>query len=270
MNNVRRAIESELDAMERQLGVTVLFAAEAGDRMRGIADKDARHEVRCVYVRPRADYDTFPRPVAWVPEAGTWISTDELEIEAMDVREMLSRLRAPDVPTIEWTASNVTYREHPAFSKVREMVPACVNDKEMARQYLSRIPVFQLRWNEDATFTNDRYIDMVRAALSARHLIRNHTPAPTSFQELMGSMTETGTRDVVYGLVVNKMCGLGDETQPRLRELDDWVCDVMNQTAREMQAIQPERPIVTAETMDAAFERVLDATDGRAKGGDGC
>lgn len=110
-DDIRAAIVGELDAIEHEHDVRVLWAIESGSRAWGFPSPDSDFDARFIYVHRRDWYlsiergrDVIERPVDEVFDVSGW-----------DLQKALQLLRAGNATLAEWLDSPVVYREVPGF-----------------------------------------------------------------------------------------------------------------------------------------------------------
>lgn len=128
--SVRSEIESELDGIETEFDVRVIFAIESGSRAWGFASPDSDFDVRFVYVHRRDRYlklkpgrDVIERPIS-----------GELDIAGWDIKKALNLLLKPNPVLLEWLASPIRYRwDEPVCTELCDLShdvafwPACAH-----------------------------------------------------------------------------------------------------------------------------------------------
>lgn len=113
----RRHIDSLLDRIEHEHGVTILFAVESGSRAWGFASPDSDYDVRFVYVRPLDWYLSLRRrrDVIELP------IVDDFDVNGWDVRKALGLLVKGHPVLLEWLCSPIVYRERTDTTALREL-----------------------------------------------------------------------------------------------------------------------------------------------------
>ena len=105
-------IQSELNRIESQYDVRVLYAVESGSRAWGFASTDSDFDVRFIYLHKPEWYlsvetkrDVIEEPIS-----------DSLDISGWDLRKALGLLRKSNPPLLEWLKSPIVYRENAEFT----------------------------------------------------------------------------------------------------------------------------------------------------------
>lgn len=106
---MRERVLDELERIEREHDVVVLYACESGSRAWGFASPDSDYDVRFVYVHQPEWYQRVeePRDVIERP------LSDELDISGWELRKALRLTRKSNPALLEWLGSPLVYREEP-------------------------------------------------------------------------------------------------------------------------------------------------------------
>ena len=115
---MRARVLAELERLERERNVKVLYACESGSRAWGFASPDSDYDVRFVYVEKPdwfvqvdAPRDVIERPL-----------DDALDVSGWELRKTLGLLRKSNPTLLEWLDSPLVYRqEDQATARLREL-----------------------------------------------------------------------------------------------------------------------------------------------------
>lgn len=131
---MRARVLQELDRIERERNVTVLYACESGSRAWGFASTDSDYDVRFVYVEKPdwfmqvdAPRDVIERPL-----------DDELDVSGWELRKTLGLLRKSNPTLLEWLDSPLVYRQHvEATQPLRALAETFYSPPAARSHYLS-------------------------------------------------------------------------------------------------------------------------------------
>ena len=137
----RLRITDALAEIEREDGVTILFAIESGSRAWGFPSRDSDYDVRFVYVRPLDWYlslsrqrDVIERPII-----------GDLDINGWDVRKALALLNKGHPVLLEWLCSPIVYLERPETALLRAFAARTDHRQAASHHYASLLRRF---WQE--------------------------------------------------------------------------------------------------------------------------
>lgn len=180
-------IQSELNRIEREKGVRVLYAAESGSRAWGFASRDSDYDVRFIYAHERDWYlsidqrrDVIEEPV-----------DSQLDICGWDLRKTLQLLRKSNPALLEWLKSPIVYQADPEFALLfGHLATEFYSPERVFQHYLS-----MARGNARDYLRGDivrlkKYFYVLRPLLAARWIERRDTPVPIRFQTLVDEMVE--------------------------------------------------------------------------------
>ena len=215
----REDISNELDAMERETGVTVLYAVESGSRCWGFASADSDYDVRFVYARPRNDY----LRLEGMRDTIEWRLDDEFDVVGWDLSKFLRLMRQSNPTVFEWLGSTIVYREEPSFQAVRDVAGACFDPVAHAHHYLGMVTRNNVRYLRAGNATLKRYLYATRATLACRWAVEEQRPVPMDFSELCEAMLEPELAPLMTRMVETKRNGLEGDRQETIPELDEWL-----------------------------------------------
>ena len=103
---MKRRIEHELNEIEKNYKVKLIYACESGSRAWDFASEDSDYDVRFIYVHPKDWYLTIAnkKDVTEIPFDGV------LDINGWDIKKSLKLLRKSNSPLLEWLSSPIRYR----------------------------------------------------------------------------------------------------------------------------------------------------------------
>lgn len=220
---IKDVIQAQLEAIEAEHNVRVLFAIESGSRAWGFPSPDGDYDVRFVYAHKDDWYLSLTpgRDVIELPIDG------DLDINGWDIRKALNLLLKPNPVLLEWLSSPIHYRWNTTvcealigFSKQVTHGAACLH------HYLH---LGQRQWKVYIEGKDEvslkKYFYIVRPAMAIRWLrLRPDSAPPMNFQALMA-----GT-DVPQALQVRLLDLLAAKSRtkelglaPRVPEIDEFV-----------------------------------------------
>lgn len=219
----RQRILADLDTIEREEGVRILFAVESGSRAWGFPSPDSDYDARFVYVREADWYLSLQpgRDVIELPIDG------DFDVNGWDIQKALLLLLKPNPVLLEWLASPIRYRwDDAACATLSAFAQRTAYARACLHHYLS---VSRRLWNE---FVEGRegvnlkkYLYILRPALCIAW-IRERPGAipPMSLPELMaGVELEAGFRAEVAELLARKAQTSEVGEGKRIGVLDDLV-----------------------------------------------
>lgn len=180
-HEVRQRIEHELDRIEREHEVQILYACESGSRAWGFASPDSDYDVRFVYLRRPERYLTV-RPERDVIECPI---DAVLDISGWDLRKALDLGGESNPTLLEWLRSPVVYRQHAArAAQLRELTERFFARDRAYHHYLSMARKNDREHLKGETVRLKKYLYVLRPLLAARWLRLREDAPPMVFAEL--------------------------------------------------------------------------------------
>lgn len=180
-------IQSELQRIERDHQVRVLFAAESGSRAWGFASRDSDYDVRFIYVHERDWYlsieekrDVIEEPV-----------NDELDICGWDLRKALQLLRKSNPSLLEWLKSPIVYRAEPGFALLfGHLAAEFASPDRLFLHYLHMAQGNAREYLKGDIVRLKKYFYVLRPLLACRWIEQKRGPVPMEFQTLVDELIQ--------------------------------------------------------------------------------
>lgn len=249
-------ILADLDRIERDERVRILFAIESGSRAWGFPSPDSDYDARFVYVREADWYLSLTpgRDVIELPIAG------EFDINGWDIRKALSLLLKPNPVLLEWLSSPIRYCwDEGACARLAAFASRTAYAHACLAHYLS---LARRMWGE---FVDGReavnlkkYFYILRPAMCIAWIReRPGEMLPMRLQDLMGGVAlSQAFRDEVDGLLARKarLSEVGEG--PRIGALEDFIAREMAWAEGQDRRVTPDESLRgEAEALFRAFVR---------------
>jgi len=224
VNPTRRAqIEDDIDQVEDEHGVTVLYACESGSRAWGFPSTDSDYDVRFVYVHPRNWYlsidlerrdDTIDPPIA-----------GEIDLHGWDLRKALGLFRTANPTLLDWLQSPIVYREETAvMERWRALIPDYYTPRAAGHAYRGMARSVAEQNVSAEPIPHKAYLYVLRALLAVRWAEQDRGPVPVEFERLVGATVEDAAlRAAIDDLVAQKRAGTEQEAGSRLPTLHNFI-----------------------------------------------
>jgi len=251
---LRKTILEQLDAVEREHNVTIVFAIESGSRAWGFPSSDSDYDVRFVYARPSDWYLSITpgRDVIELP------IDPILDINGWDVRKAFQLLRKSNISLLEWISSPIEYKRSQRLSEIFDsVVPLGFNKHSSARHYLSMAK--SNRQKTDGEYVRMKsYLYAIRPLLCCKWVLDNGTQPPMVFRELVSAYLDgTETGNSILGLIATKEAQTEQDTVPKNAVLDEFIgSEFDNLTAM----LPNETELPDPEPFNDAFRKIVNLT----------
>ena len=249
-DNEMARIHGEIWRIESENNVKVLFAVESGSRSWGMASKNSDYDVRFVYKRPIYDYlrlDKRKDTLDWHPDP-------LLDMVGWDVSKYLSLLHRSNPSALEWlNCPRYVVSDPFKLRAIEELAETCFKARSLAFHYIG---MAKENANEFLRIANGvtrderpktkKYLYVVRALLSARHVIDNLEMPYLTLDELLDEhfqdVDNQAVCEAIDDLLERKRDGMETDVHERIPMLDEWVksniaeCESL---ARELECPEP-------------------------------
>jgi len=181
---IESEIQSQLTQIERDHGVTILYACESGSRAWGFESTNSDYDVRFLYVRPADWYLSIDlekrRDVIELP------IEDDLDTNGWDIRKALQLLRKTNPALNEWLFSPIVYREKGDFpNRLRQLAPQVYN-LTSARYHYFRMASRNFReYLKGDSVILKKYLYVLRPLLAVSWIEKGFGIVPTEFERLV-------------------------------------------------------------------------------------
>ncbi|MEO6052795.1 MAG: nucleotidyltransferase domain-containing protein [Chthoniobacterales bacterium] len=203
-------IPFELSLIEREYGVRILYAGEAGVRAWGFASSESKHDVRFIYL-------PAPKEAATVADAHGFIDkpvAPGLTLRGFDLRRTLDLLFSSHAPLLDWLRSGSVYAEDARFTtQLRGLAGRFFDAERSFIQYLNLANRIQREHLKNGTPPPGKYLEAVRAILAARYIARLRIPPPVELTALVDATVD----DVMLRFAIGDLilrARTGDNQQP--------------------------------------------------------
>jgi len=251
IETMREQILEQLDLIETEHDVTIVFAIESGSRAWGFPSVDSDYDVRFVYThKPEWYLSISPgRDVIELP------ADPVLDINGWDVRKALQLLRKSNISLMEWISSPIQYRRNEELADIfHSVVPCGFQQHASARHYLS-MAKSNIAKTDRANVRMKSYLYAIRPLLCCRWVLERNSQPPMTFRDLVAQyLAQTPIGDAVTTLIATKETQTEADTVPKDQILDAFISTEFER----LTAMCPnERDLPDAAVFDDAFRRII-------------
>jgi predicted nucleotidyltransferase len=227
------AIQSAIDAIERDYGVRVLYAAESGSRAWGFASPDSDYDVRFLYVHAPDWYlkvyeqrDVIERMLP-----------GDLDVSGWELRKALRLMAKCNLALNEWFDSPIVYRADEAFAmQVRQLIGRHFQPARALFHYLSMATTTHDEHLSGDTVRLKKLFYFLRPILACRWIEHARTQPPTRFAQLLAApWVSDEERGWIAELEARKALASEGDREPLPAALRPW----MGQQLERFAAIGP-------------------------------
>lgn len=252
---VQKSIRQELDKLERDEQIRILYACESGSRAWGFPSQDSDYDVRFVYIREPDWYlsifdkrDVIERPIS-----------DQLDISGWDLRKALNLYRKSNPPLLEWLQSPIRYAEkYSVTEQLREISPLTFSPKSCMYHYLNMARGNYRMYLQGERVRIKKYFYVLRPVLACEWIEQYGEMPPMEFDVLVDRLIPKGSElsRVVQELLVRKKSGEELDYEPRLGPINDYLEERLQELERVVGS-QPPAGVKLDDRLDGMFRSAL-------------
>jgi uncharacterized protein len=214
-------IQAQLQDLEREHDIKILYAVESGSRAWGFASKNSDWDVRFIYLHREDWYlsidDRRDNIEIMLP--------GDLDLSGWELRKALRLFRKSNPPLLEWLNSPIVYLEEPfAVNPMRAAAAEYFNPKSCLYHYLSMASGNFREYLKRDLVRTKKYFYVLRPVLACMWIERRGTMAPTEFQKLFETeVQDENLRLEIERLLARKMSGEELSEEPRIEALNAFL-----------------------------------------------
>ena len=253
---MKKRILEELNKIEKNNDVKVIYACESGSRAWGFASEDSDFDVRFIYVHTKDWYLTIAdKPdVIEIPFDGV------LDINGWDIRKSLKLLRKSNSPLLEWLSSPIKYRNGGSVMNafVKISTDAFLPESS-CHHYLSMAQNIINDFKEKEKASVKSYLYSLRSILCCRWIIKRVNQPPMKIQDLLNEFLPSGElRELVDKQIDLKIKGTESTKINRSLFFEEYLESQHNFIENNIPKNPKKLPV---ETFDSVFQIILSESD---------
>lgn len=247
-------IRHQLNRIEEEENVRILYACESGSRAWGFPSQDSDYDVRFLYVHEPEWYlsvfdrrDVIERPI-----------DDLLDISGWDLRKALRLFRKSNPPLLEWLQSPIVYRERSETAQaIRTLAGPAFSPKACTFHYLHMARGNYRDYLQGDTVKSKKYFYVLRPLLACAWIERFGGMPPMAFDTLKEELLPPGElRTAVDELLERKKSGVELKAEPRIEVINQYLetqISYFEHTAPQMASSD----VTVDDRLDPLFRSVL-------------
>jgi hypothetical protein len=190
-----------LEKIQEDRKVKILFACESGSRGWGFASPDSDYDVRFIYMHPKDWYlsiddrkDVIEQPV-----------NDLLDVNGWDIRKALRIFRKSNAVLFEWLQSPVIYMEEKNVrSELLEFGREYFSPRAAIHHYLGLVNNAYASVKEKPQMKLKKYFYIIRSILAARWITDYNEIPPMEYSKLLPLIQDQTIIDILEDLLRQK------------------------------------------------------------------
>jgi len=246
-------ILKNLDRIEHDHNVRILYAVESGSRAWGFASQNSDFDVRFIYIHKPEWYLSIreKRDVIEIP------INDDLDISGWDLRKALGLLRKTNPPLLEWLGSPVVYLDRFGLAeKMRQFVAGNFSPRRCMLHYFNMAKGNFKEYLKAETVRVKKYFYVLRPMLACLWIERHNTMPPTEFERLyQDADLSPSLKHEIDNLLQRKIAGGELDMESRIEVINEFLEGQIEHFAS--MANDLESPESDVEALDELFREML-------------
>lgn len=251
---MKEQIKKELERIEKQHHVRVLYAVESGSRAWGFASTDSDWDVRYIYVHSLDWYLKIDEQ----KDSQEEILANDIDLAGWELKKALRLFRKSNPPMLEWLRSPIVYHASgSAVQQLRELTKEYFDPKACLHHYLHMAEGNFRTYLQHDMVRIKKYFYVLRPILACDWIHRTGNVAPMEFQKLVEhEVTDKTVKEIIEKLLVRKIAGEELSVASKIQPLNDFVERKINFYNEYLKTIKPT-PQPNTKQLDALFRESL-------------
>lgn len=209
---MKEHIITVINQIEKEYGVKILYACDAGSRALGFAAKGSDYDIRFIYIHKHDWYLSIDqhRDVIEIPkEDSLSIMVDSrLDIVGWELTKTLRLFRKSNPSLLEWLKSKQVYREKGCLvEKLKFMQDTVFSQKPYINHHMNLAKRNITVIEKNGEFSAKLYLYILRSILSAKWVQIYQQIPPIEFEELLSILDSILVSNEVTKLLSMKQSG---------------------------------------------------------------
>lgn len=217
---MKEKIIEELNRIEKEEDIKILYAVESGSRAWGFAGEDSDYDVRFIYVRDKDFYlrlddtrDVLEYPI-----------NDLLDISGWDISKTLKLMYASNPALVEWLESPIVYKTGEEVEKLKELNKYYFSKRKIINHYYRIVLNLYNNFirNKDEVKIK-KYFYILRSLSAAKYVLEYNTNPPIEFEKLRKIGIPREYNKIIDNLLDIKINNSEKKLIERNKILDDYI-----------------------------------------------
>lgn len=226
---MNQLIIEQLNKLETQKQIKILYACESGSRAWGFPSIDSDYDIRFIYAHPTNWYltlkekeDTIEIPI-----------NNELDIGGWELKKALGLMWKSNAPLLEWIQSPIVYKKEDAFLiEMQQLGEECFSAIAVMYHYLNMSKKYVEICSSREQVKLKHYFYALRSTIAGKWIKEKQTMPPIEFQNML-NLLDDSLHNRINDLVELK--SITDESYLHFREpqIDDFLIRTIQECERK-------------------------------------
>lgn len=218
---MEKEIKKELQKLEEEMEIKILYAVESGSRAWGVPSKNSDWDVRFIYIHQKEWYLSIDDK----KDSYVKILPNDIDLSGWELRKTLKLFRKSNPPFMEWLDSPIVYKEnYSTIDKLRNVSKEYFNPKSCMYHYLSMAEGNFRDYLKGENVRIKKYFYVLRPVLACMWIERTNEMAPMEFDIMVDSEVKNGKlKDEILSLLTRKKSGEELDWEPKIDAIDNFL-----------------------------------------------
>lgn len=205
-------ILQQLEKIEKEQNVKILYAVEAGSRGWGFASKDSDYDARFIFIRPLESYLSIDDPKDYIELP----INENLDINGWDIRKALKLFRKSNPPLLEWLSSPIVYIDcYGVADSLRALSREHFAPLPSLHHYLSLAKGTLKDIENNSKVKIKKYFYIIRPLLACMWIEKYSTVPPMEYSKLLEAQClDSALSESLALLYEKKIAGVESDPEP--------------------------------------------------------
>lgn len=221
---MRQQILDELEKIEKDHEIRILYACESGSRAWGFNSSNSDFDVRFIYVHKLDWYLSTVSNRDVIEQLN-----GDLDISGWEIRKALKLLAKGNPPMLEWLYSPIVYKVDPIFyNKLLTLSNNCFSPKTAIYHYISMAKRNYNQYIKDKAYVKyKKYLYVIRPLLNCIAIQEQGKMPPTQMDLSQGLLKPYKAYPDILALIGAKKAGLELATAPSSQVLNEFIEELL-------------------------------------------
>lgn len=218
---MKEEIKIQLQKVERNNDIKILYAVESGSRAWGFASTDSDWDVRYIYIHRPEWYLSIDDKKDSLEE----MLPHDIDLSGWEIRKALKLFRKSNPPLMEWLRSPLLYLENRNFAaSLRNLSNEYFNPKNCLHHYLHMAEGNFREYLQKDLVRTKKYFYVLRPILACEWIESTNTMAPMEFEILFDKLIkDENLKKEITTLLNRKKSGEELSEEPKIQILNDFL-----------------------------------------------
>ncbi|WP_456274537.1 nucleotidyltransferase domain-containing protein [Bacillus sp. AK031] len=201
-------ILAELQSIEKEYSVEILYAVQAGSRAWGFSSPESDHDIRFIYRHSLEWYLSLEENRDVIEKQ----PSSRMELSGWDLKKALKLFRKSNPSILEWLHTEEKLIADPSFcEKILPLQSKAFSPSSCYYHYLSMSKSNYHKWHNQGFQSVKLTLHLLRGILACRWIRRNEAFPPVRFEDLLShTVSDSAVKEAITSILELKKSGAAE------------------------------------------------------------